>query len=73
MIPVSMNLVVSAVTIAIGIFFSAMPERAAKLWGRRQLAEMANGPLYRRLYRVAGILLCLAGLLFAAESIRTLP
>ncbi|HEV2200949.1 MAG TPA: hypothetical protein VGR73_14105 [Bryobacteraceae bacterium] len=73
MIPAPINLVVSAVTIAIGIFFSAVPEQAAKLWGRRQLAQMANGPLYRRLYRVAGILLCVAGLLFVAESLRTLP
>jgi hypothetical protein len=68
-----MNLVVSAVTIAIGIFFSAVPEQAAKMWGRRRLAEMANGPMYRRLYRATGILLCLAGLLFAAENFWALP
>jgi hypothetical protein len=69
MIPVALHVVVSMVTIATGIFFLAVPERAARIWGRRDLGAMANGATYRRLYRATGFLLCVAGLLFAIETV----
>jgi hypothetical protein len=66
---IAMNVVVSTVTIATGIFFLVTPERAARVWGRRDLGAMANGAIYRRLYRTTGFLLCVAGLLFAIETV----
>lgn len=64
-----MNQLVGTAAIAIGIFFSVMPEQAARIWGRRDLTAMAQGAVYRWLYRTLGVLLCLGGLLFAVESL----
>ena len=64
----SLSLLISAVTIAIGAFFFAMPGRAARVWGQRALKGKPNGGRYRRLYRAAGLLLCLVGALMAMET-----
>ena len=65
------NLLVSIVTIALGTFVAASPYRAAKIWGSQRLANLA--PEHRagfvRWYRGFGILLCLAGVLLAVDSI----
>lgn len=65
------NLLVSAITLVLGTFIAASPHRAAKIWGSQRLANLA--PERRaslvRWYRVYGILLCLAGALFALDSL----
>jgi len=65
----AINLVVCGAAIVLGVFFFATPEQAAKLWGQRSLADMPHGAVVRRLYRVTGALLCLAGLLVAIEGL----
>lgn len=65
------NLLVSIVAAALGTFVAASPHRAAKIWGSQRLAKLA--PERRASFvhwcRAFGILLCLAGLLFAVDSI----
>jgi hypothetical protein len=65
----SAGLVVSGVTFAIGFFFFALPERAARLWGQRLLAGASNGTMYRRLYQAVGVLLCAAAILIAMDAL----
>lgn len=69
--PMGVNLSVSAVAIALGTFIAASPDRAIKIWGSQRLANLAPE---RRVsfvlwYRAFGILVFLAGLLFAVDSI----
>jgi len=47
------------------------PELWARIWGRRQLDKMpqSHKTFYLRCYRTSGVLLCLAGILLAAEKI----
>ena len=69
--PAEAHLLVSAVTIALGAFIAASPRQAAKIWGSQRLANLApeRRASFVRWYRAFGILLCLAGLLFAADSL----
>jgi hypothetical protein len=66
-----LNLAVGAVTLAIGVFVTASPAQAAKIWGWKNLNQLDpdGRALYFRCYRVLGILLALAGALFAFEGI----
>jgi len=65
------NLLVSTVTIGIGAFVVASPRRAAKIWGSQRFDNLApeRRASFVSWYRVFGIFLCLAGLLFMADSI----
>jgi membrane protein YqaA with SNARE-associated domain len=65
------NLLVSSVTVALGTFIAASPHRAAKIWGPKRLANVApeSRASFVRWYRAFGILLCLAGVLLAVDSI----
>jgi hypothetical protein len=68
--PMGVNLSVSAVAMALGTFIAASPDRAIKIWGSQRLANLAPE---RRVsfvlwYRAFGILVFLAGLLFALDS-----
>jgi hypothetical protein len=65
------TLFVSTVTVALGISVAVSPELWARIWGRRQLDKMpqARKKLCLRCYRTSGVLLCLAGILVAAEKI----
>jgi hypothetical protein len=65
------NLLVSGITLVLGTFIAASPHRAAKIWGSQQLANLApeRRDTLVRWYRVYGILLCLAGTLFALDSL----
>jgi hypothetical protein len=65
------NLLVSTVTIALGTLVAASPHRAARIWGSQRLANLApeRRASFVRWYRAFGILLCLAGMLLAADSI----
>lgn len=66
-----MNLLVSAAAVALGVFITASPGRAAKIWGSEKLERLApeHRASFLRWWRVFGILLCLAGVLFAVDSI----
>jgi hypothetical protein len=66
-----MNLLMSAVAVALGVFITASPARAARVWGSERLSNLAPEriPSFVRWYRVSGILLCLAGVLLAVDSI----
>ncbi len=63
-----LKFLVAALTVLIGVFFFAAPTEAARFWGKRQLDKVAHGAMFRRLYRVTGMMLCVAGLLFALEE-----
>ena len=65
------TLFVSTLTVALGISVAVSPELWASIWGRRQLDKMPQSrkTLYLRCYRTSGVLLCLAGILVAAEKI----
>jgi hypothetical protein len=66
-----MNLLISTLALALGIFVATSPMRATKVWGWKQLDRL--GPrrrtLYLRCYRAFGIFLGLAGILFALDSL----
>jgi hypothetical protein len=65
------TLFVSTVTVALGISVAVSPELWAKIWGGWQLDKMPQSrkTFYLRCYRTSGVLLCLAGILLAAETI----
>ncbi len=56
---------------ALGAFVAASPHRAAEIWGSQRLANLApeRRASFVRWYRAFGILLWLAGMLFAVDSI----
>ena len=66
-----MILFVCALAVALGAFVTASPGQAARIWGSEKLTRMA--PEFRTSflwwYRVLGILICLAGVLIAVDSI----
>jgi len=65
-----MNFLAGAVTLALGVFVTFSPERAARVWGRQlDTLAPAGRVLYLRCYRAFGVTLCLAGVLFAVETI----
>ena len=67
----AVKLVVGSIAIALGAFAAVSPTRAAKFWGSERLEELAPQDLVSlfRWYRVFGLLLCLAGILVAIDSI----
>jgi hypothetical protein len=67
----AIRILVSIVTMALGALVAASPHRAAMIWGSQRLANLApeRRVLFIRWYRAFGILLCLAGVLLAVESI----
>jgi hypothetical protein len=66
-----MNLLLSSVAVTLGLFVAASPTQAAEIWGRSHLDKLPpeQRALYLRCYRAFGIVLCLGGVLFAADSI----
>jgi hypothetical protein len=67
----AINLSVSAVAMALGIFIASSPERAAGIWASERLEGSAppNRASFLRRYRAFGIVICLGGALFALDSI----
>jgi hypothetical protein len=65
------SLLVSILTLALGAFVAALPHRAARTWGSQRLARLApeRRASFILWYRAFGILLCLAGVLLAVDSI----
>ena len=66
-----LNLLVAAVAMSLGGFAAVSPRQAAEIWGSQRLHRLApeRRPLFVRWYRAFGILLWLAGALFAVESV----
>jgi hypothetical protein len=66
-----MNLFVSTMAVALGIFAAAFPLRATKVWGWKELDQLEprRRTRYLRCYRAFGILLGLAGICFALDSL----
>jgi hypothetical protein len=65
------NFAVSAITVILGAFITASPARAVKIWGSDKLARLtpAQSIVFVRWFRVLGVLICVAGILFAIDSI----
>jgi hypothetical protein len=68
-----MDTVMGTITLAIGLFVVAAPERAAQFWGSERLRKLTpQGRVwYLRWYRAFGVILGLAGILFALYSMGT--
>lgn len=66
-----MNLFIGTMAVALGIFVATSPMRATKVWGWKQFDQLGprDRTLYLRWYRAFGILLGLAGILFALDSL----
>jgi hypothetical protein len=66
-----MNLFISSMAVALGIFVAAAPTRATKMWGWKQFDQLEprHRTLYLRWYRVFGLLLGFGGILFALDSL----
>ena len=69
--PPALNLSLSALAVAFGVFAATAPTRAAELWGWRHLDKLAPSQrdLYLRWYRAFGVILCVAGIFFAIDSV----
>ncbi len=66
-----MNLVLSTLAMAFGVFAAVSPVRAAKVWASGRLDRLVPEHKTRFLlcYRLFGVSLFLGGLLFAVDSI----
>jgi len=67
----SISLAVSVPAVALGVFVTASPRRAANIFasGRLEAVPPENRALYLRLFRAFGIVLCLGGALLAFDSL----
>lgn len=70
-VPRSAYLLASTVALVLGAFIAVSPHQAAKIWGSQRLADLdpERRASFVRWYRAFGILLCLAGVLLAVDSI----
>jgi hypothetical protein len=68
-----MNIALSTVAVAIGLFVFSAPERAAGILNPQRMAKLsANEKVwFLRAYRLLGVSLTITGLLFAIDSIVT--
>jgi hypothetical protein len=69
--PAALNLFMGAVAMALGVFVTMSPARAALIWSSERLEKLAprKRVSFLRWYRVFGVLLCLAGVLYALDSV----
>jgi hypothetical protein len=67
----ALELSVSAAALALGVFTATSPAKAALIWSSERLEKLApeSRASFLRLYRAFGILLCLAGVLFALDTV----
>ena len=65
-----MNLIVSAVGIALGVFVMVAPHKAATIWGPERLATLnpSRRCVFLHWYRAFGVILCLTSILFALDT-----
>jgi len=67
---IAADLVASVVTMALGAFTAVSPRRAAEIWASERLRTMTSErqALFIRWYRIFGIILFAAGVLFAHST-----
>lgn len=65
-----MNLVLSTLALALGLFAAFAPEQAARLWNPQRLNHLApeGRRWFVRAYRLLGVVLSITGILFALDS-----
>lgn len=65
------DIVVSTLALALGLFSATSPLQAAQLWGSERLKSLTPGrkTWFLRGYRALGVMLSLAGVLMAIDSI----
>ena len=68
---IAMSLFVSAAAVALGAYIAISPARAARIWGWEHLDKLTpkGRVLYLRAFRAMGIVIGLAGVLVAVDSI----
>jgi len=66
-----MNVAVSTAALALGLFIATRPDQAAKLWSSDRYTNLSpkKRAWFLRGYRALGIMLSLAGVLFALDSL----
>ncbi len=66
-----MDILVSTAALALGIFIASAPARAAHLWGSERLRRLTphGRAWFLRGYRLLGVMLSLAGVLFALDNL----
>ncbi len=66
-----MNIAVSTIALALGLFAASAPEHAARLWNPQRLDKLAPAGRvwFLRGYRLLGVVLSIAGVLFALDSL----
>jgi hypothetical protein len=67
----TLDLTASTAALALGLFVATSPLRAALIWSSERLERLApqKRTAFLRVYRAFGILLCLAGVLLALDSV----
>ena len=66
-----MDIVVSTIALALGLFIATSPLQAAQLWGSHRLERLSpeRRVWFLRLYRLLGWMLGLAGVLFVLDKL----
>ncbi len=66
-----MNILVSTIALALGLFIISAPMQAARLWSGNRFEKLTpdRRVWFLRVYRALGVMLSVAGLLFALDSI----
>ena len=70
-----LDLLVSGVAMALGVFVTAWPQRAAEIWGSQRLQNLTleHRTSFIGWYRTFRILLFVSGVLFALDEVMSRP
>jgi hypothetical protein len=65
-----MNILVSTIALALGLFITSAPAQAARVWsaGRMEKLAPARRVWFLRAYRTLGVMMLVTGVLFALDS-----
>jgi hypothetical protein len=71
----TLDLLVSGIAMALGIFAAASPQRVAAIWGWQRLQNLApeHRASFISWYRIFGMLLFIGGVLFAVDEVFCRP
>jgi threonine/homoserine/homoserine lactone efflux protein len=66
-----MNILVSTIALGLGLFIITAPLQAARLWSGKRFEKLTphRRVWFLRVYRALGVMLSVAGVLFALDSI----
>lgn len=67
----AMNLSVSIVSLALGLFFAISPNRAAEIWSSKRIDKLTPDEiaLFLKWYRALGVVICLGAVLITIDMI----